>query len=139
MNYADDDYAMGHILRFARGSGCDTLTIDFATGKGGPPELLRDPISDLPARYTKFFWDLVRKHGSERHLIAAATLTLKYDLSVQRPLRGSADVSESPYICEVLITDDRGKNYEAQFRSWWYPERNKVAKAKKSWWKFWVR
>jgi len=29
MNYADDDYVMGHILRFARGAGRDTLSIDL--------------------------------------------------------------------------------------------------------------
>jgi hypothetical protein len=34
MNYADDDYAMGHLLRFARRSGCNTLTSDFVTGTG---------------------------------------------------------------------------------------------------------
>jgi hypothetical protein len=45
MNYAGDDYVMGHILRFARRSGCDTLTIDFVKREAGPPELLAEPTS----------------------------------------------------------------------------------------------
>jgi hypothetical protein len=33
MNYAHDDYVMGHILRFARASNRDTLIIDLMTGE----------------------------------------------------------------------------------------------------------
>ena len=42
MNYADDDYVMSHILRFARNTGRDTLTLDFVRREAGPPELLVD-------------------------------------------------------------------------------------------------
>jgi hypothetical protein len=55
MNYSGDDYVMGHVLRFARKTGCDTLRIDFVNGKASPPELLVDPIADVPARYVNFF------------------------------------------------------------------------------------
>jgi len=41
MNYAIDDYTMGHVLRFARYSGNDTLHIDFTTGVGKPVERRR--------------------------------------------------------------------------------------------------
>jgi len=64
MNYVDDDYVMGHILRFARSTGCSVLTIDFVTGVAQPPELLLSPISSVPSRYTEFFWDLVKNSGS---------------------------------------------------------------------------
>src|SRR5260370_40068012 len=66
MNYSVDDYSMGHILRFARETGLNTLTIDFVTGEGHPAGLLRDPISELPRWYTKMFWDLVMRAGSDR-------------------------------------------------------------------------
>jgi hypothetical protein len=69
MNYTGDDYVMGHLLTFARLTGRDTLAIDFVKGEAGPPELLRPPISDIPARYTKMFWDLVQRHGSDRSLV----------------------------------------------------------------------
>ena len=84
MNYADDDYVMGHILRFARSPGRDTLTLDFARREAGPPELLAPPISEVPARYTEWFWDLVQRHGSDRSLVQSATLTLRYDIATKR-------------------------------------------------------
>src|ERR1700723_4282133 len=84
MNYSVDDYSMGHILRFARETGLDTLTIDFMTGKGQPEALLRDPVSKLPDWYTKMFWNLVARSGSDRSLVQSAALTLKYDLHSNR-------------------------------------------------------
>jgi len=123
MNYADDDYVMGHILRFARQSGRDTLTIDFVAGTGTPRQLLRKPLSEVPARYTKFFWDLVHRHGSERSYVARASLTVRFDLSQERPARDAPQFLESPYTCHVRVTDKRGKEYVAEFKDWWFPER----------------
>lgn len=135
MNYADDDYVMGHILRFARKTGADTLTIDFVKGEAGPPELLAEPLSQVPVRYTRFFWDMVDKQGSERSCVRAATLTLRYNLATNRPLHRNPAFVESPYDCDVRITDVRGKDYTAHFHAWWYPERLDHPKA--PWWKFW--
>src|SRR5713101_3017416 len=56
MNYAGDDYVMGHILRLARETKRDTLTIDFVSGAAGPPELLARPIPDVLSRYIPWFW-----------------------------------------------------------------------------------
>ncbi len=137
MNYSGDDYVMGHILRFARRTGADTLTIDFVKGEGGPPELLGQPISEIPTRYTQFFWDLVSRHGSDRSCVQAATLTLRYDLATNRPLHRNPQLLESPYICDVRITDIRGKDYKAHFQAWWYPERLDDSKDESPWWKFW--
>jgi hypothetical protein len=81
MNYAGDDYVMGHILRFARRTEHDTLTIDFVKREADPSELLAPPISEVPARYTEWFWDLVQRHGSDRSLVQSATLTLRYDIA----------------------------------------------------------
>src|ERR1700733_7773281 len=55
MNYSGDDYSMGHILRFARESGINSLTIDLLTGQGSPASLLKEPISALPSWYSKMF------------------------------------------------------------------------------------
>jgi hypothetical protein len=138
MNYVGDDYVMGHILRFARRTGVDTLTIDFVKGEGGPPQLFAPPISETPARYTQFFWDLVSRHGSDRSCIKAATLTLRYDLATNRPLPRNDQFVESPYTCDVRITDIRGKDYVAHFHAWWYPERSDQSKDTSPWWKFWI-
>ena len=51
MNYEGDDYVMGHLLRFARRTKLETVTINFVTGEAGPPELLSEPLSTIPARY----------------------------------------------------------------------------------------
>jgi hypothetical protein len=140
MNYAGDDYVMGHILRFARHTGRDTLTIDFVRGEAGPPELLAEPISDLPARYTEWFWDLVQRSGSDRALVQDATLKLRYDIGTKRPHHSAPQFIESPFICDVRITDVRGKDYLAHFDGWWRPERFEHSGSKSHpWWKFWAQ
>jgi len=139
MNYAGDDYVMGHILRFARRTGRDTLTIDFVKREAGPPELLAEPISEVPARYAEWFWDLVQRHGSERSLVESATLTLRFDIGTQRPHHSAPQLVESPFTCDVRITDVRGKDYLAHFDGWWYPERLEHSRTEsRPWWKFWL-
>jgi hypothetical protein len=139
MNYAGDDYVMGHILRLARRTGCDTLTIDFVKREAGPPELLAPPISEVPAYYIDRFWDLVQKHGSDASLVKSATLVLRYTLGTQWPHVGAPQFSESPYACDVRIIDVRGKYHIARFRGSWYPERLDNSQSEpRPWWKFWL-
>jgi hypothetical protein len=133
MNYAEDDYVMGHLLRFARQTGLDTLTIDFVRGEAGPRELLSPPISDVPSYYVKKFRDIVASHGSDRALVQNATLTLQYDIRIQQPLRVAPALAASPYICDVRITDIRGKEHRAHFRGWWYPEKAGSIQLKRNW------
>jgi|SRR5208282_5170821 len=139
MNYAGDDYVMGHILRFARRTGQTTLTIDFVKGEAGPAELLAAPISEIPSHYINWFWALVEKQGSSRSLVQSAALTLRYDVTTQRPSPEAPRHNESPYTCDVRITDIRGKDYLAHFDGWWYPERLEHSKGRsRPWWKFWI-
>jgi hypothetical protein len=137
MNYAGDDYVMGHILRLARLTGRDTLTLDLVAGNATPVELLQEPISEIPAQYARFFWNLVDRHGSDRTYVKAATLTLHYDIHTQRPLHRNPKIMESPYTCDVRITDDRGRAHSSHFSAWWYPER--LENQPTPWWKFWAR
>ena len=115
MNYADDDYVMGHILRFARKTGTDTLTIDFVKGEAGPPELLAEPLSEIPVRYTRFFWDMVDRHGSERSCVRAATLTLRYNW---RPIDRSIETlpsSKAPTIAMCVSPTSGAKTTPPMF------------------------
>lgn len=138
MNYAGDDYVMGHILRLARRTGCDTLAIDFVRRVAGPPELLAPEISEVPARYINWFWDLVQRQGSDASLVKSASLVLRYKLAAQWPHPGAPQFSESPYARDVRITDVRGKDYVARFRGSWYPERlDNPQSESRPWWKFW--
>jgi hypothetical protein len=125
MNYAADDYSMGHILRFARESGIDTLTIDLLNGQGDPDRLLKEPISGLPSWYSKMFLRLVESAGSDRELIRSATLTITYDLRRDRPSPIPGE-RQSAYTCDVSIVDVWGGNYAAHFDGWWFVERMEV-------------
>jgi hypothetical protein len=133
MNYASDDYTLGHILRFALESGQDTLTIDFVNGEGEPTALLREPISMVPQWYTKMFWNMVASSGSDRTLIESAKLTLRYDVSSVRSAQWNGH-PEGHYVCDVSITDIRGKIYVAHFADWWYSEKPFRAPSKVKWW-----
>jgi hypothetical protein len=125
MNYAVDDYSMGHILRFARESGIETLTIDLLNGRGGPDGLLKEPILELPSWYSKMFLRLVESSGSDRQLIQAATLTVTYDLRRSRPSPIPGE-PQNAYTCDVSIVDFRGKGYASHFDGWWFVERMEV-------------
>jgi hypothetical protein len=133
MNYAGDNYSMGHILEFARKTGLSTLTIDFMTGQGEPMGLLRDPISLLPEWYTKMFWNMVKSSGSDRSLIQSAALTLNYDL--QRTSRAPyIHFPLTPYTCDVSIFDIHGKDYFAHFEGTWYVEAGRLPGKFRHWW-----
>lgn len=132
MKYTTDDYTMGHILRLARESGKDTLIIDFMTGIARPAELLQEPISEVPRRYSDWFWRLVESSGSDRSLVRSANLTLRYEL--ERTKLGSNGALLSPYVCDVSIVDTRGKDYSALFRDWWYVDRVRISPSR-VWWK----
>lgn len=137
MNYAGDDYSMGHILRFARASGIDTLTIDLLDGRGDPGILLKKPISALPEWYSKMFLRLVESAGSDRKLIRSATLKLTYDLRSGRPSPIPGE-PQSIYTCDVSIVDISGRDYAAHFDGWWFVERMEVNRPPDSlvrrWW-----
>jgi len=114
---------LGYILRFARQTGHDTLKIDFVTREAGPPELLAAPISDVPARYIKWFWESVDRQGSDPSHVRTASLTLRYDIRTQCLHFSAPQLMESPYECDVILIDNRGKQYSAHFEGWGFPER----------------
>ena len=137
MNYAADDYSMGHILRFARISGRDSLSIDLLSGEGSPESLLREPITALPEWYSQMFLRLVQSAGSDRELIRSATLKLSYDLQRSRPSPIANELQNS-YKCDVSIIDVRGKAYSSHFEGWWFVERMELNRPERPrirrWW-----
>ena len=136
MNYTADDYSMGHILRFARESGIKTVKIDLLHGRGGPDALLKEPISELPAWYSKMFLRLVESAGSDLSLIRSATLTVTYDLRSNRPSPIPGE-PQSSYTCDVSIVDSRGKDYASHLDGWWFVERMEVNRPTPSAYKWW--
>jgi hypothetical protein len=123
MNYAEDDYVLGHILNLARTTGKTELSIDLLSGEAGPEELLAHPVGPRVAWYVQGFEDLVSRSGSDPALVSSAILELKFDTSVSHTRMRSPE-PESPYVCTVRIVDDRGKTYESRLTGWWYPEKS---------------
>ena len=119
MNYLHGDYVMGHLLVNAREVGDDTLTLDLLAGTGGPASLLRPPLQDVAADEAMKFSALVERHGTDPALVRAARLTVRFDLAETKPMARDPRQVAGPYVCEVVITDDRGKDYSARFTGVW--------------------
>ena len=56
--------------------------------------------------------------------VSSATITIEFDLHQARPFAGNKEYFESPFICEMIITDDRRKEYKRKHEGWWFPETN---------------
>jgi len=121
MNYARDDYVLGHLLARGLATGEDTLTIDLLTGVGTPASLLGPPLHDLAASESRNFGRLVERHGSDLAFVRAARLTVLFDLARAR-LSVVVNTMYAPYVCEVVVTDDRGKDWPARFTGSWHLE-----------------
>jgi hypothetical protein len=122
VNYYEDDFLMGHLLRRARQINVSTLTLDLLTGQRTPPELCDVHVSEALDGYVEWFPDLVRSHESDVSLIKSAQMEVAFDLPTERPDRNFPKALESPYRCTVDIVDDRGKHWQAELSGWWSPE-----------------
>jgi hypothetical protein len=122
MNYRGDDYVMGHLLRRAREVRDATLRIDLLTGSAAPGSLLTPEVRESVQSYVRWLPQLVASHRTDMRYVRAAHMTISFDLSVERPARYAPDCIESPYVCRVVIQDDRGKEWSAEIRDWWFPE-----------------
>jgi len=122
MNYINDDYFLGHLLKQARRTNLNRLEIDILKKIATPLELLTPPISDSIGHWNKWFPTLVNGSGSTMDFISAATVTIEFDLQKSRPYLNDNRITENPFTCEVVITDDRGKEYKHKHEGWWFPE-----------------
>lgn len=122
MNYRGNDYVMGHLLRRAREVRDPTLTVDLVAGTAGPDSLLTPEIRDSVTRYCEWFPKQLASEKTHPRYVRRASMTVSFDLSVERPARHAPGCTESPYVCRVEITDDRGKQWSAEIKDWWYPE-----------------
>lgn len=122
MNYAANDYVMGHLLKAARMTGLMRLEVDLLSGVASPAGLLVRPVADSVGIYCRDFSSLVGRSGSDIAFVRSAQLSVEFDISISRPYSRAPRLSESPYSCVVNIQDDRGKIYESKLDGWWYPE-----------------
>jgi hypothetical protein len=122
MNYRGNDYVMGHLLRRARQTGCDTLQVDLISRRAEPADLLIPEVKDSVEGYCAFLSQLVASHQTSMQYVRAASMSIKFNLAVSRSVRHAPGFEESPFLCRVEIVDDRGKTWSAEIRDWWYPE-----------------
>lgn len=121
MNYINDDYFLGHLLKQARLTNLNKLDVDILTNTASPDGLLTKPIQDSINHWCKWFPGLVKSSGSTMDYVSKATMSIQFDLNITRPYKDT-HLLESPFTCEIKITDDRGKEYKHIFSDWWYPE-----------------
>lgn len=122
MNYSGDDYVMGHILTAARETGKARLDVDLLSGQIEPEDFLRDPIVSSMAYRCADFPKLVERNGSDPAYVATANMTIELDIETEQPVPHARHLRQSPFVCTVALTDDRGRIYQAVRKDWWYPE-----------------
>ena len=122
MNYINDAYFMGPLLKQARKTNCNKLTVDILRNIAEPTELLTDQIKQSFEHWNNWFPTLVESSGSTMEYVSSATMTIEFDLQQTRPYAGKLDYIESPFVCEIIITDDRKKEYKHKHEGWWFTE-----------------
>lgn len=122
MNYIHNDYFLGHLLKQARSTKINKLSVDILTGTALPKELLTLPILNSIQHWCKWFPNLVNSSGSTMDYVSKATMTIEFDLTKTRPYPHGNQFIENPFVCEIIITDDRGKEYKHEHTGWWFPE-----------------
>jgi hypothetical protein len=122
MNYHTDDYVLGHILKQARLTGHSRLFIDIKNKLVEPNDLINDKIYDSVTRYLDWFPNFVKDSGASMDYISKATMSITFDLSKTKPCGFDSKVLQNPYTCEIVILDDRNKEYISILSDWWYPE-----------------
>jgi hypothetical protein len=126
-NYSGNDYVMSHLLRLAKTTVRDTLTIDFVGRRADPPELLPEQVAGPVKWYTEMFWRLVQSSGSDESCVRSAKLTLRFGVNPASPVRLFESTSVGRYHCDVRIVDVKNKAYAAHFEDIWAEERYRLS------------
>ncbi len=121
MNYINGDHLLGHILRQARRTNINKLTVDILKNQAEPKELLTSAILDSIKRYCDWFPQLVIESGSTMDYVTSATMTIEFDLNRTRLYSVDSECIENPFSCEIAIVDERGKEHRHRHEGWWFP------------------
>ena len=122
MNYINDDYFLGHLLKQVRKTNINKLSVDILKNVAEPTELLTAQIKSSIEHWNKWFPTLVESSGSTMDFVSSATMTIEFDLQQTLPHSSDTEILQSPFACEIIIIDDRGKEYKHKHEGWWYPE-----------------
>jgi len=122
MHYISNDYFLGHLLKQARTLNLNRLEVDILNNTAEPKELLTKPMRESIEYYNKWFPTIVKSGGSTMEFISSATMTIEFDLQKSRQYSRDKSIFENPFVCEIIIIDDRGKEYKHKHQGWWFPE-----------------
>lgn len=122
MNYINDDYFLGHLLKESRRTNLSRLEVDILKNSASPEQLLTKPIKDSIGYWSKWFPTLVESSGSTMNFVSSAKMTIEFDLGTTRTYKKDSRFVENPFTCEIKIIDDRGKEYKHEHKGWWFPE-----------------
>jgi hypothetical protein len=119
LNYVDDDYVMGHIVKAAWTTGAREFRVDLLTGLSDPSPLLVPPVMRSLAARAGQLQGLLKSSNSDPAFVSVAELLVTVDPSVRRR---NGQFRLSPFTCTVRIVDDRGQEYSHKISDWWTPE-----------------
>lgn len=122
MNYLGNDYFLGVLQKEMRKTKLNRIEVDILNNKSIPKELLTKPILHTIDNYNKRFPELVESTGSSMEFVKSAKMTIEFDLTKSRISPIDNRFVENPYVCEINIVDDNGKNYKTEQKDWWFPE-----------------
>ena len=122
MNYMETDYFLGLLLTEMQKTGLNKLEVDILNNKSKPKELLTRKILKSIRYWTKWFPKLVKDSGSSIDFVKSAKMTIKFNLTLNRPYPYDSRFTESPYVYEIKIIDDKGKEYLKEQKGWWFSD-----------------
>lgn len=122
MNWFEGDYAMGHTLRQARLVDCPELRVDLLSGQFQPQEMSSPEVEEAVRNYVNWFPTFVENENSALSLISAARMVVQFDHARTKPRPGDPACDETPFVCRVEITDDRGHEWARDQTGFCTPE-----------------
>ena len=122
MNWINDDYFLGHLLKQARATNLNRLEVDILAGTAKPRRLITNSIWDSIKHRCNWFPTLVVNSGASMDFVSSAIMIIEFDLLTARPSPIYSKLIEAPFTCEIRIIDERGKEYNSKHEGWWYPE-----------------
>ena len=122
MNYFEDNYFLGHLLKQARKTKYNRLEVDILRREYSPKKLLVEKVFIPLNNWIDWFPEMVEGSGSSMDFVREAKLTIEFDLNKSRLDTTFKKYVENPYVCEVIIIDDTGKAYIKKQEGWWFQE-----------------
>lgn len=122
MNYMETNYFLGLLQTEMQKTELNRLEVDILNNESQPKELLTRKIQKSINYWNKWFPDLVESSKSSMEFVKSAKMIIEFDLTLSRPYPHNNKFTENPYICEITIIDDNGKEYKKEQKGWWFPE-----------------